>query len=33
MTRKTNWRLWYLGVIGFLALQIILYYFFTRAFS
>lgn len=32
-SHKTNWRAWYMGVLGFLVLQIILYHFFTQAFS
>jgi hypothetical protein len=30
---RTNWNIWYAAVLGVLAVQIILYYFFTQYWS
>jgi hypothetical protein len=29
-TEKNNWNIWYIAVLGFLVLQVVLYYIFTQ---
>ncbi|MEZ4937720.1 MAG: hypothetical protein R2799_09030 [Crocinitomicaceae bacterium] len=32
MESKTNWTAWYIGVLGFLLIQIVVYYLITKSY-